>query len=331
MSDDRQSAEPYDVIDVPFPRERQPLPPVFVYGPPARRRFQHRYRTHVLLFLATMFTTSMSGGCHALGFMDARGEPSAFPLFEMIGLGLSYSIPLILILAAHEFGHYVYCRKHQVDASLPYFIPAPLPLTGTFGAVIKIRELFPSKRALFDIGVAGPIAGFLALLPFLYFGVSMSVSAQFEPSGDTLFFGEPLLFKAIAWLRFGDLPPGTDIMLHPMGFAAWFGLLATALNLLPFGQLDGGHIVYSLLGRRATYVSLATLGATLILTMRTASWWSMAVMMLVMAMLVGLGHPRLIDEDTPLDGRRKLVAAFTGLIFVLSFTPVPIEFLVGGG
>ena len=331
MSDDRQTAEPYDVIDTPIARHGEAPPPVFVYGPRPRRRFQHRYGTHALLFLATMFTTSMSGGCHALGFMDARGEPSAFPLFDMIGLGLSYSITLIVILAAHEFGHYVYCRKHQVDASLPYFIPAPVMLTGTFGAVIKIRELFPTKKALFDIGVAGPIAGFLALLPFLYFGVSMSVSLQFEPTETTLYFGEPLLFKAVAWLKFGDLPPGTDIVLHPMGFAAWFGLLATALNLLPFGQLDGGHIVYSLVGRRATYVSLATLGATLLLTTIAMSWWSMAVMMLVMAMLVGLGHPRVVDEDTPLDGRRKLVAAFAGLIFVLSFTPVPIEFFVGGG
>lgn len=306
-------------------------PTVYILGPTPRRRFQHRYRTHVLLFLATMFTTSMAGGCHALAFMDARGEASAFPLFDLIGLGLSYAIPLILILAAHEFGHYVYCRKHQVDASLPYFIPAPVPLTGTFGAVIKIRELFPHKRALFDIGVAGPIAGFFALLPFLYFGVSMSVGASFEPNGETLYLGEPLLFKAIAWLKFGTLPDGADIALHPMGFAAWFGLLATALNLLPFGQLDGGHIVYSLVGRRSTYVSLATLGATLLLTARAASWWSMAIMMLVMAMLVGLGHPRLIDEDTPLDGRRKLVAAFAGLIFVVSFTPVPIEIFVGGG
>jgi membrane-associated protease RseP (regulator of RpoE activity) len=302
-----------------------------VFVTPVRRRFQHRYRTHALLFLATMFTASLAGGCHAVSFMDARGEPSAFPLLEIIGLGLSYSIPLIAILAAHEFGHYVYCRKHSVDASLPYFIPAPVPLTGTFGAVIKIRELFPSKKALFDIGVAGPIAGFLALLPFLYFGVSMSVSAHFEPSDGALYLGEPLLFKAVAWLKFGSLPDGADIALHPMGFAAWFGLLATALNLLPFGQLDGGHIVYSLIGRRAVYVSLATLGATLLLTSRAASWWSMAVMMLVMALLVGLGHPRLLDEDTPLDFRRKLVAAFAGLIFLVSFTPVPIEFLVSGG
>lgn len=329
MSDDRLSAEPHDRFDVSYPRSG-PAPTVYVLGPAPRRRFQHRYRTHVLLFLATMFTASMAGGCHALSFMVARGEPSAFPLFDFIGLGLSYAFPLILILAAHEFGHYVYCRRHQVDASLPYFIPAPV-LTGTFGAVIKIRELFPSKRALFDIGVAGPIAGFLALLPFLYFGVSMSVSAHFEPSEGAIYFGEPLLFKAVAWLKFGDLPAGADIVLHPMGFAAWFGMLATAVNLLPFGQLDGGHILYSLIGRRSTYVSLATLVLMGVLSSRTASWWLMAAMMLVMAMLVGLGHPRLIDEETPLDFRRKMVAAFAGLIFILSFTPVPIEFLVGGG
>lgn len=293
-----------------------------------RRRFQHRYIVHALLFLATMFTTSMAGACHAYGYREVAADPDVWPVVDFVVLGLSYAVPMILILAAHEFGHYVYCRKHQVDASLPYFIPAPVPLTGTFGAVIKIREMFPSKRALFDIGVAGPIAGFIALLPFLYWGVSMSVMVPVEPTEGTLYLGEPLLFKLVAWLKFGDLPGQQDIWLHPMGFAAWFGMLATALNLLPFGQLDGGHIVYSVLGRKSTYVSLVTLGATLLMTMWSSAWWSMAIMMLVMAGLVGLGHPRIIDEATPLDGRRRLVALLTLAIFILSFTPVPIEFLL---
>jgi membrane-associated protease RseP (regulator of RpoE activity) len=287
-------------------------------------RFQHRYGRHGLLFALTMVTTSLAGALHALGFLGSDGEPVA--RIDFVITALSYSFAILVILAAHEFGHYAYCRKHRVDATLPYFIPAPLPLTGTLGAVIRIKETFPSKAALFDIGVAGPIAGFVALLPFLYFGVSMSVMLPFEPEPGTLFFGEPLLFKAMAWLRYGARPEGYDIVLHPMGFAAWFGLLATALNLLPFGQLDGGHIVYSIIGRRASYVSLATLGATAAMTFVSSGWNSVAIMMFVMALLFGVRHPHIIDEDTPLDGRRKVVAFLALVIFLISFTPVPIQF-----
>jgi membrane-associated protease RseP (regulator of RpoE activity) len=275
-----------------------------------------------------MVTTSLAGSCHAQGFREISGDATASPMLDTILLGLSYAVPIMMILAAHEFGHYAYCRKHRVDASLPYFIPAPLPLTGTFGAVIKIKEAFPSKQALFDIGIAGPIAGFVMLLPFLYWGMSMSVSVPVEPTETTIYLGEPLLFKAVAWLKFGALPDGQDIWLHPMGFAAWFGLLATALNLLPFGQLDGGHIIYSLVGRRSSLVSLATLACTLFLTSWSSAWWSVSIMMLVMAFLIGLGHPRIADEHTPLDTPRRLVALAALLIFIVSFTPVPIEFLL---
>jgi len=304
----------------------QPFSPFPAVYPPPRPKFQHNYRRHLIFFGLTFVSATLASVWPAL---VSGVDPALLFTWPVIEAGLWYSIPVLTILSAHEFGHYFACRYYNVDATLPYFIPAPLFLAGTLGAVIRIKEPFPSKRALFDIGVAGPLAGFIALVPFLIIGMTMSTVGP-VPEG-ALYFGEPLLWKLLEWWFFGLIPPGMDVMLHPLGFAAWWGMLATALNLLPFGQLDGGHIVYSLLGRRATYVSLATLGATLILTTRAASWWSMAVMMLVMAMLVGLGHPRLIDEDTPLDGRRKLVAAFTGLIFVLSFTPVPIEFLVGGG
>ena len=169
-----------------------------------------------------------------------------------------YSVPLLAILTAHEFGHYFACRYYNVDATLPYFIPAPLPLTGTLGAVIRIREAFPSKRALFDIGVAGPIAGFVVLVPLLIWGISMSTVGP-VPDG-AIYFGEPLLWKLLEWAFFGFIPAGSDVMLHPVGFAAWWGMLATALNLLPFGQLDGGHIMYARLGRYATRVSAARAG-----------------------------------------------------------------------
>jgi membrane-associated protease RseP (regulator of RpoE activity) len=244
---------------------------------------------------------------------------------------LTYSIPLLVILGAHEFGHYAYCRRHQVDATLPYFIPAPIPLTGTLGAVIRIREAFPSKKALFDIGVAGPIAGFVALIPFLIWGMQLSVAIPVPESADLLYFGEPRLLKAAAYLKFGTLPEGVDIFLHPMGFAAWFGILATALNLLPFGQLDGGHIAYAVLGRRAAWVSGATLLGAVVLTVISSSWFAMALMLLVMAFLLGIRHPRIIDEDTPLDAGRVAVAVFALVMFIVCFTPVPIEFFPAGG
>jgi membrane-associated protease RseP (regulator of RpoE activity) len=237
-------------------------------------------------------------------------------------------VPLLLILGAHEFGHYAYCRRHDVDATLPYFLPAPIPYTGTIGAVIRIREPFPSKSALFDIGVAGPIAGFVMLLPFLYWGLALSQQVRFPEGEDVIFFGEPLLLKALAWLRFGTLPDGQDITLHPVGFAAWWGMLATALNLLPFGQLDGGHIAYAVLGRRSRYVSALTLVAAVLLTSYSTSWAFFTVMLIVMAFLFGVGHPRVIDEDTPLSSGRRLVAVFAAIMFVVCFTPVPIEMFV---
>jgi membrane-associated protease RseP (regulator of RpoE activity) len=250
---------------------------------------------------------------------------------EIILSGLWYSIPILAILAAHEFGHYAYCRRHDVDATLPYFIPAPpFFIAGTLGAVIRIKEAFPSKKALFDIGVAGPIGGFVVLVPLLYWGVTMSEVRTAPISENVLYLGEPLLYQAMERLHFGALPQGSDVYLHPMAFAAWFGMFATALNLLPFGQLDGGHIVYSVLGRRSWFVSAATLVAAVVLTFVSTSWLLMTVMMLVMAVFLGFRHPRILDEHVPLDSGRKLIAFLALIIFVVCFTPVPIQFFLSG-
>lgn len=315
--------------------------------PPDPPKFQHRYRPHVVLFLLTLLTTTMSGGCHYLGFSVSTGGvlpdvPQAASFLDGLWLiltalfapgfllsGLWYSLPLLAILGAHEFGHYWYCRVHNVDATLPYFLPAPVPLTGTLGAVIRIREVFPSNRALFDIGVAGPIAGFVVLIPFLYWGLAMSVVVQFPPDAELWYFGEPLLLKALAWLRFGVPPEGYDLTLHPLGFAAWFGMLATALNLMPFGQLDGGHIAYALLGRRSAYVSIGTLAVAVGLTIYSQSWLAVTLMMLAMAWFLGVRHPRVIDEGAPLGPGRTLVALLAVVIFIICFTPVPIDVFVG--
>jgi membrane-associated protease RseP (regulator of RpoE activity) len=318
--------------------------PVFVqsaFAPPLRPKFQHRYRTHLILFGLTLFTTSFTpvfeffwsaiifGLFHPAKLLPAFVEGFGVFTPRLFISGLSYSLPLLTILGAHELGHYFQCRRYNVDATLPFFIPLPLPPTGTLGAVIRIRESFPSKRALFDIGVAGPIAGFLMLLPFLYVGIQWSPMIRVTDPRIGLHLGDPLLVQALVKLRYGTVPPGYDVLLHPMGFAAWWGLLATALNLMPFGQLDGGHIVYALFGRRARYASIATVASAALLMFRSLSWASVTMMMLVMAFFLGVGHPRVLDEDTPLDGRRKLVALFALLMFILSFTPVPIQTFFG--
>jgi membrane-associated protease RseP (regulator of RpoE activity) len=318
VTNDRPEPDFPSQFDRPF---NASAPPDLVWGPPpARAKFQHNYRTHLVLFLLTLVTTTYAQSWPLLFI-----EPGRLFGWDVIAAGLSYSLPVLAILTAHEFGHYFACRYYNVDATLPYFIPAPVVLTGTFGAVIRIREAFPSKRALFDIGVAGPLAGFLVLLPFLVIGVALS---EVGPVPDqAIYFGEPLLYKALEWGFFGTIPDGHDVMLHPMGFAAWWGMFATALNLLPFGQLDGGHIMYASLGRRAAVVSALSLGAVLALAILSPSWIAMAVLMTVMSLLFGFRHPRIIDEHDPLDARRQTVAIVSAIVFAICFTPVPIAFI----
>jgi membrane-associated protease RseP (regulator of RpoE activity) len=226
-------------------------------------------------------------------------------------------------------GHYLACRYYRVDASLPFFLPAPL-LTGTFGAFIRIRQRIPSKIALFDIGLAGPIAGFLVAVPTLFLGLALSATERVPDNFSGWSLGEPLLFRAAAWLVWGDLPEGISINMHPMAFAAWFGLLATALNLFPAGQLDGGHVAYAVLGRRSTQLTLATLIAAISLTFVSSGWVVWTVLMVAMVFLVGPAHPPTLDDHTPLD-RTRLTMAVVGLVMlILCFTPAPIEPFVAG-
>lgn len=259
-----------------------------------------------------------------VGFTDHQ---LAMPLLDLAIRGLWYSVPILLILGSHEFGHYFACRFYGVDASLPYFLPMPVLLTGTLGAVIRIRQPLPGKRALFDIGIAGPIAGFVVAMPVLMLGMYLSdvipIPADFK--GTVFEFGEPLLFKAAAWLRFGSVTDGYTVNMHPMVFAAWFGLLATALNLFPIGQLDGGHISYAVLGRRSTFVTLGMVLCLVGLTFWSRSWVVWTVLTVAMLVAFGPRHPRVWDEDVPLDRTRLWLAVFAIVMFILCFTPAPLE------
>jgi membrane-associated protease RseP (regulator of RpoE activity) len=271
--------------------------PVPVWRP--RPKFQDRRWLHALLFLLTIGSTALVGGW-------------------------AYSATILAILGCHELGHYVACRYYDVDASLPFFLPVPITLTGTLGAFIRIREPIPYKRWLFDIGIAGPIAGFLVALPALVIGIAMSHVAPLRGESG-LFLGEPLLLKAVSWIFWGSMPDTQTLVLHPVAFAAWFGLLATALNLFPVGQLDGGHISYAVLGRRSTYVTVAMIGVAIVLSYRSASWIVWTIVVTGMLFAFGVRHPPVLDEDVPLDASRKILAVVAAVIFALCFTPAPIQ------
>jgi membrane-associated protease RseP (regulator of RpoE activity) len=246
-------------------------------------------------------------------------------LWRAFGMqALTYSASVLGILGAHEMGHYLLCRRYDVDATLPFFLPFP-SLIGTMGAVIKIREPFPTRAALFDIGIAGPIGGFLVLVPLLFIGMGYSNVRPVPPDMNGFSLGEPLLFRLAAWLQFGHIPDGYSVNLHPVAFAAWFGMLATAWNLLPFGQLDGGHLIYATLGDRSEYFSYATVAGAIVMCFVSYSWVLMTVMMLAMLYFIGPRHPRVLAEYEPLGRGRYALFVFAVVVFILCFTPAPID------
>lgn len=323
------SPPPFFVDSVSVPRipldveSRRTLPGQFLRAAYPRDRVW----VHVVLFLATLLTTTLVGAGHYASWLaDFRQMPVQFG-WPILVRGLWYSVTILAILGAHELGHYFACVYYRVNASLPFFLPLPpMFLTGTLGAFIRIRQPIRTKRMLFDIGIAGPLAGFVVAIPALLVGLALShVVAMPKAAEGMLSLGEPLAFKAAAWLVWGSVKDGYTLNMHPMAFAAWFGLLATALNLFPVGQLDGGHISYAVLGRRSTVVTLAAIGVAVVLTFFSLSWLVWTVLMIAMLFAFGANHPRTFDEDVPID-RTRLVLAFVALaVFVLSFTPTPIE------
>ena len=305
---------------------------------PARPR--QRYWLHALLFALTLVSTTIVGASmqanfdRNLPFFDLERDIAAFALLWRNPLlllpGLPFSLTLLSILLAHEFGHYFACKYYRIDASLPYFLPAPT-FTGTLGAFIRIRAPIYSKRVLFDVGVAGPIAGFVFLLPALAIGLAFSKVIPGIAHQGTLSFGNP----ALLWLLERAVFPGTpaaDIYLHPVARAAWIGILATALNLLPIGQLDGGHILYSIAGDQHKLLSrvfTALLMPIGILGFLWPGWfWPGWLVWAVLLLLFGMRHPAIYDPSELGPGRKRL-AWLSLAIFLLCFTLAPI-FYTGG-
>lgn len=302
---------------------------------------RNRYWLHALLFLITLLTTTIVGAAleydfdHNLPFfvehtLDAYTRVWHHPL-ELLQ-GLPFSLTLATILLAHELGHYLAAVYYRVDASLPYFLPAPT-ITGTFGAFIRIRSAIYSKRVLFDIGAAGPLAGFIFLLPAMAIGLAFSkVIPGIAQQGDVR-FGIPL----IQWLLQKAIFPGAgaaDIYLHPVGRAAWIGVFATALNLLPIGQLDGGHILYALAERRHAAVTNASIALLLFFgaigTMMAlgglaspAPFWPAWLFWAAILFFLGRRHPVVYDNTDLGRGRRQL-GWLAVVVFALCFTFAPI-------
>ncbi len=247
---------------------------------------------------------------------------TGFDLTGSLEYGLTLAGGLLAILFAHEMGHYLACRRYGVDATLPYFIPLPyVSLIGTLGAFIRIRAPIPNRRALFDIGIAGPIAGFVAALPVLYLGVNEARIAPAEPVESALSFGEPLLLQWTVRALKGPLPEGATVWIGALGLAAWFGLFVTALNLLPIGQLDGGHVTYALLRRRAAPISRAAAWVCLLLTYFGPNWlvWSLILRIL------GREHPPTERDDEHPGRARQVVGAIGCAIFAVCFVPDPFQ------
>ena len=267
--------------------------PEFRPIPPPRKP---RTWLHVLLFLLTVVSTTMMGG-------------------------FAYSASLLTILGAHEFGHYFAARYYRVDATLPYFIPFP-SLFGTLGAVIRMSPRIPDRRALFDIAAAGPLAGLVVAIPVSLLGIALSERMVPDAEQSVITLGDPLLFQAMEWMFFGARTEGMDLLLHPIGFAGWVGLFVTALNLLPVGQLDGGHISYALFGRRAKLFAGLAFAALLALTLTKGYHY---MLILIVLWFMGLRHGPTINDAYEIGPQRRGLGLLLAAVFITCFSPVPIE------
>jgi membrane-associated protease RseP (regulator of RpoE activity) len=286
-----------------------------------------RWALHWLLFALTLATTTLAGAVFASSFQ--AGRPLDYDQYlnvfstlqsrpALMVDGLAFSLTLLTILLAHELGHYFACRYYGIDASLPYFLPFPPPI-GTLGAVIRIRSPIYTKQALFDVGIAGPLAGFAFLLPALAIGIGESKIIHGIAERGDFTFGVPLIERFFEWIIFPHTRP-SDILLHPVARAAWVGTLATALNLLPIGQLDGGHILYAFFGRYHKLLSRIFVAALLPLGLFSLSWLVWAVVLF----FVALRHPVIYDE-TKLDRNRTVLGLVALAILALTFTLVPLH------
>ncbi len=360
---DSDSEKAYDQIASTF--RAQDITPLFrrekdrhviLLVPGVIRAGRSKVWVNIALFIATVLSVLFAGTLYTLGGIYAGPAAPSFQdmlpyILESLGGGLAFTVSLLAILLAHEFGHYLAGRYHKTHVTLPYFIPFPLSLFGTMGAFIQLKEPPRNKRILLDIGIAGPLAGLVIAVPVLILGLSLSQIGSiptYLPAGSGLTIeGNSLLYLFSKFLVFGQLLPspgdfgglsplvywvryfftgqplplgGLDVMLHPVAWAGWAGLLVTALNLIPAGQLDGGHVIYVLFGKKAEVLLPFILVALVMLGFFWPGWWLWAFLIF----LLGRMHAEPLDQITSLDPQRRAVAILGLVIFVLVFTPVPL-------
>lgn len=262
------------------------------------------------LFFVTLGTTLIAGA------IQQGVNPLEDP--QNLWKGLPFAFTLLLILGSHEFGHYFVSRHHRVEATFPYFIPAPT-FIGTFGAVIRMKSPIMDRRTLLDIGVAGPLAGIVVSIPALFIGLFLSEVVPSVPE-EGISLGTSILFSLVSRMVHGVIPADVNLVLHPVAFAGWIGLLITSLNLLPVGQLDGGHVTYAVFGRRQQDVAKAVMIALFFLGVFSwTGWLFWGAILLVM----GINHPPVVYDWIPLDGRRRIIGWLTLVLFMMTFTPAP--------
>ncbi|MBF0505520.1 MAG: site-2 protease family protein [Nitrospirae bacterium] len=275
---------------------------------------------HIGLFILTFLSTLSAGALQqGINIIKSPGR---------IVEGLPFAGTLMTILLCHELSHYIASRKNHTVATLPYFIPAP-SIFGTFGAFIKMKSPIITRKALVDIGASGPIAGFIVSVVACVIGLSISKVIPLAQGGEgTLSLGDSILFSLLSRMVLGVTPEHYDVLLHPVAFAGWIGLFITSLNLIPIGQLDGGHIAYAILGERQHYVSrclvvlLAVLGLSSLLGF---SGWEGWLIWAVLMLVLGIKHPPVLHWESPLDPKRRAVGLLALVIFIITFTPSPFK------
>ncbi len=260
-----------------------------------------------------VFADRLAGGAEAFRWTELLADP------RVVFLAGLYALCLMVILTGHELGHYLTCRRYGISATLPYFIPMP-NMIGTLGAFIKIKSPIAGKKPLFDVGISGPLTGFVLSVPAVIAGLLLSRTVPALPREEAIIFGEPLLLKIVG--LFVHVPAGFDLVLHPIAFAGWVGLLVSSCNLFPVGQLDGGHIAYALLGQRGR-----NLGRIIIpvFVLMGVFFWLGWLLWALLILLMGPRHPMIFDEGSDIGKSRKLLGVAALLIFVLSFIPDPVR------
>jgi membrane-associated protease RseP (regulator of RpoE activity) len=269
---------------------------------------------HIVLLIATILSTLFVGAGQKHSIETLLADP--LKIFN----GWPFSISLMFILICHETAHYLATKKHNVAATLPYFIPAPT-IIGTFGAFIKIKSPITTRHALVDIGASGPIAGFTASVIVTVIGLQLSEINAIQNVAGSLMFGDSIIFKFLSYITFGSIPESYDIFLHPVAFAGWIGFFITALNLIPIGQLDGGHIAYAVFGNKHSLLSKFLLAGLLFLGLIWNGW----IMWGALLLILGFQHPPILYWEPDMDKRHKVISWAAAIIFIITFTPIPIS------